>query len=152
MDSVVIHGSLGQREVLSLWLPGKTDTSTRNLGAIYTVLRPIRHNPGVSLPLIISGHGFCGHPWLSRSEGGPFSLAARERTDSSTRILGAIYTVHRPIRHNPGVSLPLIISGHGFCGHPWLSRSEGGPFSLAAREGLTLVLGFWELYILYPGQ
>ena len=22
MDSVVIHGSLGQREVLSLWLPG----------------------------------------------------------------------------------------------------------------------------------
>ena len=93
MDSVVIHGSLGQREVLSLWLP--------------------------------------------------------ERTDTSTRILGAIYTVLRPIRHNPGVSLPLIISGHGFCGHPWLSRSEGGPFSLAAREGLTLVLGFWELYILY---
>ena len=96
MDSMVIHGSLGQREVLSLWLPGKTDTSTR--------------------------------------------------------ILGAIYTVHRPIRHNPGVSLPLIISGHGFCGHPWLSRSEGGPFSLAARKGLTLILGFWELYILYPNQ
>ena len=79
MDSVVIHGSLGQREVLSLWLcQGRTDTSTRILGAIYTVLRPIRHNPGVSLPLIISGHGFCGHPWLSRSEGGTFSLAARE--------------------------------------------------------------------------
>ena len=96
MDSVVIHGSLGQREVLSLWLPVKTDTSTR--------------------------------------------------------ILGAIYTVLRPIRHNPGVSLPLIISGRGFCGHPWLSRSEGGPFSLAARKGLTLVLGFWELYILYPSQ
>ena len=96
MDSVVIHGSLGQREILSLWLPGKTDTSTRNLGAIYTVLRPIRHNLGVSLPLIISGHGFCGHPWIS--------------------------------------------------------RSEGGPLSLAARKGLTLILGFWELYILYPGQ
>ena len=96
MASMVIHGSLGQREILSLWLPGKNDTSTRNLAAIYTV--------------------------------------------------------HRPIRHNPGVSLPLIISGHGFCGHPWLSRSEGGPFSLAARKGLTLILGFWELYILYPSQ
>ena len=57
-----------------------------------------------------------------------------------------------PIRHNAGVSLPQIISGHGFCGHPWLSRSERGPFSLAAREGLTLVLGLWELYILYTGQ
>ena len=45
------------------------------------------------------------------------------------------------------MSLPLIISGHGFCGHPWLSSLEGGPFSLAAREGLTLVLRFWELYI-----
>ena len=45
-------------------------------------------------------------------------------------------------RHNPGVSLPLIISGHGFCGHPWLSRSEGGHFSFSAREALTLVLGF----------
>ena len=54
--------------------------------------------------------------------------------------------------HNSGVSLPLIISGHGFCGHPWLSRSEGGPFSLAARERLTLVLGLWELYILYPDE
>ena len=54
--------------------------------------------------------------------------------------------------YNPGVSLPLIISGHGICGYPWLSRSEGGPFSLAAREGLTLVLGFWELYIPYPGK
>ena len=96
MDSVVIHGSLGQREVL-----------------------------------LFSLHG---------------------RTDTSTRILRDIYTVLRPIRYNPGVSLPLNISGHGFCGHPWLSRSEGGPFSLAAREGLTLVLGFWELYILYPGQ
>ena len=30
--------------------------------------------------------------------------------------------------------------------------SEGSLFSLAAREGLTLVLGFLELYILYPGQ
>ena len=101
----------------------------------------------MSLPLIISGHKFCGHPWLSRSEGGPFSLAAR-RTDTSTRILRAICTVSRPIRYNPGVSLPLNISGHGFCGHPWLSSSEEGPFSLAAREELTLVLGFWELYIL----
>ena len=43
---------------------------------------------------------------------------------------------------NPGVSLPLIISGHGFCGHPWPSRSEGGSFSLASREGLKVVLGF----------
>ena len=50
------------------------------------------------------------------------------------------------------MSLPLIISGNGFCGNPWLSRSEGGPFSLAAREELTLVLGFSELYILYPSQ
>ena len=95
----------------------------------------------MSLPLIISGHGFCGHPWLSRSEG----VAARK----GLMLIGgpfsfeeAIYTVPKPIRHNPDVSLPLIISGHGFCGHPWLSRSEGGPFSLAAREGLTLVLGF----------
>ena len=27
---------------------------------------------------------------------------------------------------------------------------EGGPFSLAARQELTLVPEFWELYILYP--
>ena len=113
------------------------------MGAIYTVPRPIRHNPGVSLPLIISGHGFCGHPWLSRSEGGPFSLA-EGRTDTSTRILGAIYTVHRPIRHNPGVSLPLIISGHGICGHPWLSRSEGGTFLFGCQgrtDTSTRILG-----------
>ena len=101
----------------------------------------------MSLPLFISGHGFCGHPWLSSSEGGPFSLAARE---GLTLVLGIwelyIYCTEAN-RHNPGVSLPLIISGHGFCGHPWLSSSEGGPFSLAAREGLTLVLGIWELYI-----
>ena len=106
----------------------------------------------MSLPLIISGHGFCGHPWLSRSEVGPFSLAVRE---GLTLVLGfwELYILYqKPIRHNPGVSLPLIISGHGFCGHPWLSRLDGGPFSLAAREGLTLVLGFWELYILYPSQ
>ena len=38
--------------------------------------------------------------------------------------------------HNPGMSLPLIISGYGFCGYPWLSSSEEGPFSLAAREEL----------------
>ena len=30
--------------------------------------------------------------------------------------------------------------------------SEESLFSLAAREGLTLVLGFLELYILYPSQ
>ena len=64
----------------------------------------------------------------------------------------AIYTVPKPIRHNPDLSLPLNISGHGFCGHPWLSRSEGDFFSLAARKGLTLILGFRKLYILYPGQ
>ena len=78
-----------------------------------------------------------------------FLFSSQERTDAHTRISEAIYTVPKPIRHNPDVSLPLFISGHGFCSHPWLSRSEGGPFSLAAREGLTLVLGFWELYILY---
>ena len=80
-------------------------------------------------------------------------MAARE---GLTLVLGFwelyIYTVLMPIRHNPGVSLPLIISGHGFCGHPWLSRSEEGPFSLAARKGLTLILGFWKPYILYPSQ
>ena len=93
MDSVVIHGSLDQREI--------------------------------------------------------FLFSNQERTDTHTRISEDIHTVPKPIRHNPDLSLPLIISGHGFCGHPWLSRSEGGPFSLAVREGLTLVLGFWELYILY---
>ena len=62
----------------------------------------------------------------------------------STRLLVAIYTVPKPIRYNTGVSLPLINSGHGFCAHP--------PFSLAARGRLTLVLGFWELYILYSSQ
>ena len=109
------------------------------------------HNPGVSLNLIISGHGFCGYPWLSRSEGGPITLAAREEL---TLVLGfwEQYILYPIQWHNPGVSLPLIISGHGFCGYPWLSRSEGGPFSLAAREELTLVLGFWELYILYLSQ
>ena len=106
----------------------------------------------MSLPLIISGHGFCGHPLLFKSEGGPFFIGCQGRTDSSTRILGAIYTVPKPIRPNSGVSLPLIISGHGFCGHPLLSKSEGGTFSLAVRERLTLVLEFWKLYILYPSQ
>ena len=84
--------------------------------------------------------------------GRSFRFGCQGRTDASTRNLGAIYNVPRQIRHNPGVSLPLIISGHGFCGHPWLSRSEGGPFSLAAREGLTLVLGIWEPYIPYPSK
>ena len=77
----------------------------------------------MSLPLIISGPGFCSHPWLSRSEVGSFSLAA---TEELTLLLGFwelyIYTVLMPIRHNAGVSLPLIISGHGICVYPWLSR------------------------------
>ena len=81
-----------------------------------------------------------------------FLFGCQGRTDISTRSLGTIYTLLRPIRHNPGVSLLLIISGHGFCGHPWLSRSKGSHFALAVRGGLTLVLGFWELYILYPSQ
>ena len=71
-----------------------------------------------------------------------FLFRCQGKTDSCTRNLRAIYTVPRRISYNPGVSLPLIISGHGFCGHQWLSRSEGGPFSFSAREGLTLVLGF----------
>ena len=54
-----------------------------------------------------------------------------------------IYTVPKPIRHNSGVPLPLIISGHGFSGCPWLSRIEAGPISSAAREKLSLVLAFW---------
>ena len=139
MDSVIIHGSLGQSQVLLFGCQGRTDTSTSILGAIYTVPKPLTHNPSVSLPLIISGHGFCHHPWLSRSEGGPFSLAARE---GLTLVLAfwELYTVPKPLRHNPCESLPLIISGHGFCGHQWLSRSEGGPFFSAARKGLTLVL------------
>ena len=94
----------------------------------------------MSLSQIVSGHGFCGYPWLSRTEVGSFLFGYQGRTDTSNRILGAIYTVLRPKKHNSGVSFPLIISGHGFCGHPWLSSSEGGPFSLAARKGLTLVL------------
>ena len=71
-----------------------------------------------------------------------FLFSSQERTDAHARISEAIYTVPKPIRHNPDVSLPLFISGHGFCSHPWLSRSEGCPFSLAAREGLIQVLGF----------
>ena len=67
-------------------------------------------------------------------------------------IFGALHTVPKPISHKPHVSLPVIISGHGFSGYAWLSRSEGGPSSLAAREKQTLVLEFWELYILYPSQ
>ena len=60
--------------------------------------------------------------------------------------------VPKPIRHNRGVSQTLIISSHGFCEYPWLSRSEGGHFTLGAKEELTLVPGFWELHILYPSQ
>ena len=66
-------------------------------------------------------------------------------TDTNTSILGTLYTVLKPIRHNPDLSLPLIISGHGFSGYPWLSRSDGGPFSSAARVELTLILAFWGL-------
>ena len=75
--------------------------------------------------------------WLSMAllvRGRSFLFHCQRRTDTCTRIWGAIYTVPKPIGHNPGVSLPLIISGHGFCGYPWLSWSEGGPFSSAARE------------------
>ena len=50
------------------------------------------------------------------------------------------------------MSLPLIFLGNAFYGYAWLSRSEGGPFFLVAREELTVVLEFWELYILYPSQ
>ena len=84
--------------------------------------------------------------------GRSFLFSCQGRTDTSTIVLGAIYTVPKPIGNTPGVSLPLIISGHGFCGYAWLSRSEGGPFSLAAREKMTLGLGFGELYILYLSQ
>ena len=48
--------------------------------------------------------------------------------------------------------LPLIISGNAFCGYAWLSRSDEGTFFLVAMKELTLVLEFWELYILYPSQ
>ena len=84
--------------------------------------------------------------------GRSFLFGYQGRTDTNTRNLGAIYKIPKPKRYNPGVSLPLIISGHGFCGHPWLSRLEEDPFSLAARKGLTLILGFRKLYILYPSQ
>ena len=79
-------------------------------------------------------------------------FGCQARTDTSTSILEAIYTVPKPIWHNPSVSLSVMISVYGFHGYPWFSRSEAGPFSLAARQELTLVLGFWELHILYPSQ
>ena len=119
---------------------------------LINILHNIRHNPGVSLPLIISGLGISGYSWVSRSDGAPFSLVVWE---GLTLVLGFLepYILYpSQIWHNPGVSLPLVISGHGYCGHPRLSRTEKGPFSLAAWEGLTLVLGFWELNILYPIQ
>ena len=72
--------------------------------------------------------------------------------DTSFRIFGAIYTVLKPTRHSPGVSLLLIISGHGFCGCPLLSRSDGGPLSSTVTEEITLLLAFWELYIPYRSQ
>ena len=77
--------------------------------------------------------------------GRSFLFGCQTRTDTSTKILGAIYTVPKPKGHNPGVSLPLIISGHGFYEYPWLSRLERGPFSLAARQELTPVPQFWKL-------
>ena len=41
--------------------------------------------------------------------GRSFLFGCQERTDTSTRILGAIHTVPKAISHNPGVSLNLII-------------------------------------------
>ena len=80
--------------------------------------------------------------------GRSFLIGCYERTYNCTRL----YTVPKPKGHNPGLSLSLIISGHRLYGYPQLSRSEIGPFSLAARQELTLLLEFWELYILYPGK
>ena len=75
--------------------------------------------------------------------GGPFSLTARKELTLVPEFWELyIYTVPKPIAHNPDVSLPLIISGHGFYGYPWLSRLEGGQFSSAARKELTLILDF----------
>ena len=62
MVSVIIHGYLAQREVFLFGCQGTTDTSIRILGAIYTVPKPIKHNPGMSVPVIISGHGFEDYP------------------------------------------------------------------------------------------
>ena len=84
--------------------------------------------------------------------GRSFLFGCQERTDISTRILGAIHTVPKAVSHNPGVSLNLIISGHGFCGFPRHFRSEGGNCTFPAKEELTLVLGFWEPYLLFPSQ
>ena len=112
---------------------GRTDTSI----TIYTVPKPIGYNPGVSLPLNISSHGLHNYPWLSRSEAG-FLFGCQGRTDTSITI----YTVTKPIAHNPGVSLPLNISSHGLHNYPWLSRSEGGPFCLAAKDELILLLQY----------
>ena len=83
---------------------------------------------------------------------GSFLFGCQRRTDTKSTIFGALHTLPKPVSHKPHVSLPVIISGHGFCGYAWLSRSEGGPFSLAAREELILVLGFLELYTLYLSQ
>ena len=63
-----------------------------------------------------------------------FLFGYQEGTDTSTKILGAIYAVTKSIRHNPSVSPHQIISDHGFCGYPWLFRTERGPFSLAVKE------------------
>ena len=118
----------------------RTDTSTWILGAIYTVSKPIGHNTGLSLSLIISANGFYGYPWLFMSKGRSFLFCYQARTDTRTRTS----TVPKPIVHNPNVSLSLNIPGHTFYVNSWLSRSEEGPFSLAAREKLILVLGFWS--------
>ena len=81
-------------------------------------------------------------------KGRSFLFGCKERPGTSASIFGAIYPITKPIRYNLVVSLPLIISGHGFCGYPWLCRLKGGPLFLANRENLTLVLAFLELYIL----
>ena len=81
--------------------------------------------------------------WLSMAlqvTGRSFVIGCQARTDTRTRT----GTVPKPIVHNPNVSLSLNIPGHAFYVNSWLSRSEGGPFSLAAREKLILVLGFWS--------
>ena len=76
--------------------------------------------------------------------GRSFVIGCQARTDTRTRT----GTVPKPIVHNPHVSLSLNIPGHAFYVNSWLSRSEGGPFSLAAKQELTLGLG----QVLYLNQ
>ena len=76
MYSVIIHGSLGGEEGHFLFqLPEEELTLVLGFWELFVMVpKPIRHNPGVSQTLIISSHGFCEYPWLSRSEGGPFTF------------------------------------------------------------------------------